>query len=173
MGISWAFSSRKPFLHEQRVLCSYCWQMACSFRFEHCWLYVQDSKRFLAEKKGIKWGGLATLVKRRPSRSDVFHFEQTSNCLDNLVTFSALFSFIIFSGWSTTISNFFPSKDKGSVPIFWRKNMAFLGLFLEADLGLHITSMVRPHYVRLSISFLHDVYEGWWWASFWDLGFII
>ena len=71
MGISWAFSSRKPFLHEQRVLCSYCWQIACSFRFEHCWLYVQDSKRFLAAKRK-KMKGLSNTFEKKAVKTRRF-----------------------------------------------------------------------------------------------------
>ena len=147
MGISWAFSSRKPFLHEQRVLCSYCWQMACSFRFEHCWLYVQDSKRFLAEKR-TKLGGLATLVKKRPSRSDVFHFEQTSNCLDNLVTFSALFLLLYFPDDLPPSQTFFRQRTKGLYLFSEEKTWPFLVFFWKLTLASilllwcgHITSV--------------------------------
>ena len=69
-------------------------------------------------------------MKRRPSRRDVFHFEQTSNCLDNLVTFSALFLLLYFP--DDLPPNFFPSKDKGStVPTYFlkKKTWPFLVFF--------------------------------------------
>ena len=172
MGISWAFSSRKPFLHEQRVLCSYCWQMACSFRFEHCWLYVQDSKRFLAAKRK-KWRGLVTLLKRRPSRPDVFHFEQTSNCLDNLVTFSAFFFYYIFQMIYHHLKLFSVKGQRVCTYFLKKKTWPFLVFFWKLTLASilllwcgHITSVYLSAFY---MTFMRDDGE----PLFWDLGFII
>ena len=123
--------------------------------------------------KKKKWKGLVTLLKRRPSRPDVFHFEQTSNCLDNLVTFSAFFFYYIFQ------------MIYHHLKLFSVKGQRVCTYFLKKKHGLSWSFFGSwpwpPYYFYGAATLRSSIYQLFTWRLwgmmvslfFWDLGFII